>query len=803
MAQFKLYKLLKSAVKEEDVAHIYRMAFQSKPIDGELALISQHPRTKVDGWLQLSDFIMLLEFKYDKDFTKHINVIEVIIQVLYYLKRLEEFGEDLPDICFVGDINECFYFHTNDIVGYLSEDTDWSIAPSMAGKSNKELFKLLYDDANITPFIETVDENFDIQVLIKDAIDLSKNITQKRRISEKNINRLFNYFTERILRGQKTSDKNANELVNIFLTTVINPDDNYLHPTKKNTLVTKSFGNVTVNGNTFRSFFKHYQRDYSPKDKDTLVGICDRLIEDTTRRFQGEFFTPTEWVNEAHRMIEEEFGEKWKEDYVVYDPCCGTGNLTRDYKFKELYMSTLNQSDLDIIEQRGYNPEATKFKFNFLNDPDSGFPVGLTKALEENKPLLVLMNPPYGRAGTTKTYGLADTKSAENMKSSGVSGSQQLYTQFLFNLAELNSNINIALFSPTLLLSGQSFKDFRKYFFKKYTIVNGFIFRASFFNNVSTNWAISFTVWKQGSHTNNYFSLPIKDYDKDNRIVSITDKILYNLDNSLPLNKWITKPTEEALPCIALNTPIKINRRSSYTVKNSIGYLSNKANNVYKNNFCCIGSADFYGKGDAGVFILDDNLQQAISIFAVRNCISSNWINQKDEYLAPNTEHPDYSQWNRDCIVYSLFNNSSNQSALRNITYKEKKWDIINEWLWVSNKTMMDLAEKNHNDEVYRDCKNFPNERFVYKKLQETEISTGAKGVLDHATELLLGSFEYRDILNEEHPEYHLNTWDAGWYQIKLILKQFMPDELKEFRKHYKSFEDVMREGVYKFGFLK
>ena len=152
-----LYKLLRTAVKEEDVAHIYRAAIQSRPINGEIPRVSQKKRIEVDGVLTLSDFIMLLEFKYDKDFTKRSNVIEVIVQILYYLKRFEEFGEDLPDVCFVGDINECFCFHTNDIAEYLSLDTDWSIAPSVAGKKNSELFKLLYDDKGINPFVMEAD----------------------------------------------------------------------------------------------------------------------------------------------------------------------------------------------------------------------------------------------------------------------------------------------------------------------------------------------------------------------------------------------------------------------------------------------------------------------------------------------------------------------------------------------------------------------------------------------------------------------------------------------------------------------
>ena len=622
------------------------------------------------------------------------------------------------------------------------------------------------------------------------------------------------------MRGQKASDKNANELVNIFLTAVINPDENYLHPTKKNTLVTKSFGNVIVNGNTFRSFFKHYQRDYSQKDKDTLVGICDRLIEDTTRRFQGEFFTPTEWVDEAHRMIETEFGENWKEDYVVYDPCCGTGNLTRDYKFEELYMSTLNQSDLDIIEQRGYNPEATKFQFDFLNDPDDKFPPGLIKALEENKPLLVLMNPPYGTAKSggakddNNKIGIASTTTGRLMQKDNMGKcSAQLYAQFLYKVTSLNlkyTEVNIAIFSPSLYKIGKSWEIFRKNFYNKFKFSDGMLFNASHFSNTKTSWGIDFSLWKSGVENRSTLPIKIKDKNSEGIIEIVGTKDLYSLkDGNIRAANWVREPTAklkkvESYPNFTSALKVKDKYDKKANLDGYLGGYVELSNSAYQNvSGVSIGSAISLLGYTVSIPMYDYNILRCVSAFTSRKTIVSNWINQKDEYLAPNTEHPDYPQWNRDCLVYSLFNNSSNQSSLRNITYKEKKWDIINEWLWLSNKEIIDLAEQHHNDDVYRDCKNFPKERFVYNKLQETEISAGAKGVLDHATELLLASFEYRDILNEEHPEYHLNTWDAGWYQMKLILKQFMPVELKEFRKHYKAFEDVMREGIYKFGFLR
>lgn len=103
----------------------------------------------------------------------------------------------------------------------------------------------------------------------------------------------------------------------------------------------------------------------------------------------------------------------------------------------------------------------------------------------------------------------------------------------------------------------------------------------------------------------------------------------------------------------------------------------------------------------------------------------------------------------------------------------------------------------------YDDCiKHAKNgERFVYEKLQTVHLSDDAKFILDFATAILIDTMKYREEFNRKHP-YHINTWDAGWYQIKALAKEYTPDTLKMFNEHYKAFEDRMRPLVYELGFL-
>jgi hypothetical protein len=195
----------------------------------------------------------------------------------------------------------------------------------------------------------------------------------------------------------KSCKLTTNEKANLFVQLLVNRDENYLHPVnKRKTIVTKGFGELSIpDRDGFISFFNHFESSYSPTQKEKLTSIVDRLVEDVTRRKQGEFFTPTIWVDKAHEYITSVYGENWKDEYVVWDPAWGTGNLTRDYKFKELYVSTLNSSDIETAKQMGYNPEATKFQFDFLNDEYEFLPKGLRDAIEGGRKIIVLMNPPY------------------------------------------------------------------------------------------------------------------------------------------------------------------------------------------------------------------------------------------------------------------------------------------------------------------------------------------------------------------------------------------------------------------------
>lgn len=107
-------------------------------------------------------------------------------------------------------------------------------------------------------------------------------------------------------------------------------------------------------------------------------------------------------------------------------------------------------------------------------------------------------------------------------------------------------------------------------------------------------------------------------------------------------------------------------------------------------------------------------------------------------------------------------------------------------------------------DELYNDAKS-SDERYVYNVMQDLEISDEAKAVLEKARDIVRKSFKYRADVHNDHPEYHLNAWDAGWYQIKKLCAELpmFKEDIDEFKSLFKVLKEKMRPMVYELGFLR
>jgi hypothetical protein len=484
-----MHETLNISINEKDVENTYRHNFLKKFKDMEIT-----SPFGCDGFgvSKTSKIRTLMEFKDDMNLTSKSDLVKVLAQSVFYIKKFYDKGIIPPSTIFIGDRNECLTIHVNDILKYLEMDLNWSIAPSQAHTIG-DLILALMKDEEIKPFVYDSKHFLDCIEKVKELTD---NVQRKVLVTDKNITEVFRYFDEKVLTKNKL---NTNERANLFVQILVNKDDNYLHPvSKRKTVVTKSFGEVSiVSRDAFQSFFGHFSSSYTPSQKHKLAAVVDRIVEDTTRRKQGEFFTPAIWVDKAHEYIASVYGEDWKEKYIVWDPAWGTGNLTRDHKFKELYVSTLNQSDIDTANQMGYNTEAVKFQYDFLNDDYEKLPVGLRNAIETGMEIIVLMNPPYGTAGTKgegeNKKGISINLINQEMKIEKMGRCvEQLYIQFIYRLMKLGVE-KICMFTPPTVFVSESFETFRNKKISEYELKKGFLMDSANFADVKS-WGLSFSI---------------------------------------------------------------------------------------------------------------------------------------------------------------------------------------------------------------------------------------------------------------------------------------------------------------------
>lgn len=803
---YDLFGKLQLTTIEREVEDVYNdgisMFFADSPI--------QHP-FNCDGFIEEGLMLrLLIEYKFDELLSNSVARAKVLVQVLFYMKRFEDGGLALPNVIMVGDKNECFVIHSNDIVNYLDENIDWSTAPSQAAEVNPRLVGKISGNPEINPYIFRIEPGFDIRHIIDRIRDLSVNVKRYVRVTEHNIAEIFDNFSSSVLKDP--SVLSPHELVTIFLGILLEPLDYFQHPSNPNLLVAGS-KRIHIWGDVYRAFFDYYNQNYTPQEKMKFTEIADRLIEDTTRRRNGEFFTPTSFVDYAHRLISSEVGEDWKDRMCVWDCAAGTKNLTRDYRFADLYCSTLNKEDLDLSVR--YNPEAESFVFDFLNGDINTIPSRLKASFEAKKPFVFFINPPWGTAnnagakGTSKA-GMAKTAVNDEMLGEGFgSSAQNLYAQFLYRILRLSERYSlpecyIALFSPTLFLTGPSWAPFRSRFFDRFQFVRGFQFNAAHFSNVSQSWGACFSLWKVGRQADRQeFTLSLVERSGEG-LVSRGDICVYNMDGRTPASEWVREQVK-GLPLkdypnatSALNVDV---RKRNRIAEGAIGYAQMKGNNVNENPTGVSLLSMMYANAH-GVSVTTGNFERVCSLFAARKLVEKNWINSKNEYCVPDTTSPKWDGFMNDAIVFSLFNGSSIQTSLRGVEYGSREWNIPNEFFFMSREEMMLLANRYGNMDCYTDART-DTDRYVYTFLLGLHLSAEAEAVLGRARRVVRDSFEFRSLFNVEAPQYQINNWDAGWYQIRALASRYDKNGLAQFAEAYSALCAKMRPLVWELGFLK
>lgn len=639
--------------------------------------------------------------------------------------------------------------------------------------------------------------------------EIADGVTRIVPITDGTVKMGFEYFSTKIVDASKYKGT-ANDLVGRYFEFIKGADNCFVRNGK---LYFSNYTAIAVNA-TKATQFKSRFGVFSENDKAELERMFDTLLNDTERRFNGQFFTPKVWVDEAHRRMAKVLGEYWESVTPTWDCCCGTKSLTRDYEFGNLWLSTLEQSELNSSEKLSTEARET-FVFDFLNEDMRKLPSSLLNALKKSGKFAFILNPPYGQAtsgrGNDHKEGISETATLNEMKTKGMgTAGLELTVQFLWRIMALVkeyklTDVTLGLFSNPTWMTGDSFEAFRKEWLKVATFNNGVAFRSDEFEGVKAGWAINFSVWKL-SNTNNNTTTPLFPCDIMERsndgfgVIKSGEHTYYNLDGSIKASAWVRGTLPKTAKTFATTNGISIMDNSDSRCRGticdgSLGYFVCNSNSVEKNaQLVALFSLPFSGAN--GFNLLPENIDRAISLFAARRLVVNNVWNHQDSYMVPDTNSKSYSTFNADAYILSIVETHSNQTSIKG-THNGVEYDFKNQlYPFTKEETyeMLSLEKKQNFKDEIRFCR--AHNKFVGH-------STEAKRVLGAFARCITETATARPTYHKDHPELQVNRWDAGYRQLKGLFKVASPDAFNELKAATKALKNKMLPQVYELGFLK
>jgi hypothetical protein len=99
---------------------------------------------------------------------------------------------------------------------------------------------------------------------------------------------------------------------------------------------------------------------------------------------------------------------------------------------------------------------------------------------------------------------------------------------------------------------------------------------------------------------------------------------------------------------------------TTYIIKSSseIGVLNIRGNDFQQQNIIFIANKQNSSSALTHIGINQYNLMVCSIYFSVRHCIPADWLNDRDQFLYPSDEWQTDTEFQNDCLAYTLFNNN-------------------------------------------------------------------------------------------------------------------------------------------------
>ncbi len=746
--------------------------------------------------------------------------VMMFTQLLFYVRAARKLGEPIPPFLCVIDPEKAAVMETEKALPLLDDkEMKW---PKSGSKVDKALA------AKAAPFIEAhfvvypiADHEANFVGAVKSAIRAGKII--RTPITPDNLRQVFDRWVGMV--GSELNGVQPSDYALLFFADIMHDGKKaavsdlparLLHDDDKPVFLLNGTLYALNGLSGYRNFWAIYDRPPEQEHRQYLLERRDTLLPLDERAFKGAYFTPLHVVDKAYDELAAVLGKNWQQRYIVWDMCCGVGNLeVKHSNYRNVFMSTLDQADVDVMAASHTCAGASKFQYDYLNDDVSDFGTidyGLSNKMPSElkaaisaanakqkgaKKILVLINPPYAEAtssdnvasqGVDKSKtGVARSRLAASAMKPYGKATNELLTQFLARIHIEIPNATVAVFGKLKYVNSQAFEGFRSTWKARY--LGGFVVPSRVFDGLTGEFPIGFLIWDMAKKE--AIGEVVADVlDRHGHLIG--DKTFSNIENERLLATWPLRPAtndEPALPLKGAVEPATATRdlRGTRWSDGAVGWFNCAGNDLQQAPGLTMLLSSGFGSG-RGFFVNKDNLWQVAVMFAVRLLIKKTWLNDRDQFVQPSCALAE--AFILDCLIWMLFHRSNLTAGATALLWQGKKWNLVNHFIPFSEKEVGVAGRFESN--------------FMLEYLRGKKLSKEASELLAQGRVLWAG-FHKTKFNRTINDNLKLNRPDVGWFQIRRALEANEANEVTDFGPFYAAQDKLTAKLlplVYAYGFL-